>query len=72
MGLIRMKESIAGVIYDFGRAEPFAPFTIRFASGQRFEIKSRDYYRPGTGESVRFPKTTIGDRLGRIGQTAMN
>ena len=42
-----MKESLAGVIYDLVRAEDFAPFIIHFASGQRFEIKSRDHIGVG-------------------------
>jgi hypothetical protein len=39
----KMKESLAEDIYDLVRAEPFVPFSIHFASGQRFEIKSRDH-----------------------------
>ena len=37
-----MKESLAKTLYDLVRAEQFVPFSILFASGQRFEIKSRE------------------------------
>jgi hypothetical protein len=38
-----MKESLAKTRYDLMRAEQFVPFSILFASGQRFEIKSREH-----------------------------
>ena len=38
-----MKESLAKTLYDWVRAEEFVPFSILFASGQRFEIKSREH-----------------------------
>jgi hypothetical protein len=38
-----MKESLAKTLYDLVRAEQFVPFSILFASGQRFEIKSREH-----------------------------
>jgi hypothetical protein len=30
-------------LYDFERAKEFAPFSIVFANGQRYEIKTRDH-----------------------------
>jgi hypothetical protein len=38
-----MEESLAETLYDVVRAEQFVPFSILFASGQRFKIKSRDH-----------------------------
>jgi hypothetical protein len=42
-----MKESLAKNLYDLVRAEQFVPFSILFASGQRFEIKSREHISLG-------------------------
>jgi hypothetical protein len=38
-----MEESLAETLYDLVRTEQFVPFSILFASGQRFKIKSRDH-----------------------------
>jgi hypothetical protein len=38
-----MKESLAATLYDLVRAEQFVPFSILFASGQRYEIKAREH-----------------------------
>jgi hypothetical protein len=51
-----MKESLAGVIYDLARAEQFVPFSILFASGQRFEIKSRNHIGLGPVNRSDFEK----------------
>lgn len=42
-----MKESLAKNLYDFVRTEQFVPFSILFASGQRFEINSREHISLG-------------------------
>ncbi len=36
-------ESLAETLYDLMRAEQFVPFCILFASGKRFEIKTREH-----------------------------
>ena len=38
-----MEESLAETLYDLVRTEQFVPFSILFASGRRFKIKSRDH-----------------------------
>ncbi len=38
-----LKETLAKTLYDLVRAEQFVPFSILFASGQRFEIKTREH-----------------------------
>jgi hypothetical protein len=38
------------------RAEPFVPFTIHFASGQLFEIRSRDHIGIGPVSRSDFEK----------------
>jgi hypothetical protein len=38
-----MKESLAAALYDLARAEPFVPFRILYASGQRYDIKTREH-----------------------------
>ena len=38
-----MEESLAETLYDLVRAEQFVPFSIIFASGQQFKIKSRGH-----------------------------
>jgi hypothetical protein len=38
-----LKESLAKILYDLVRAEQFVPFSILFASWQRFEIKTREH-----------------------------
>jgi hypothetical protein len=38
-----LKESLAKTLYDLVRAPQFVPFSILFASGQRFEIKTREH-----------------------------
>jgi hypothetical protein len=38
-----MKESLATALYDLARAERFVPFHILFASGQRYDIKTREH-----------------------------
>jgi hypothetical protein len=42
-----MKESLAKTLYDLVRAEQFVPFSIIFASGQRYEIKTREHISLG-------------------------
>ena len=38
-----MKESLAATLYDLVRAEQFVPFSILLASGQPYEIKTREH-----------------------------
>jgi hypothetical protein len=42
-----MKESLAANLYDLVHAEPFVPFSILFASGKLFEIKTREHISLG-------------------------
>jgi len=42
-----MEESLAKTLYDLVRAEKFVPFSILFATGQRFEIKTREHISLG-------------------------
>ena len=42
-----LKESLPKTLYDLARAEQFMPFSIIFATGQRFEIKTRDHISLG-------------------------
>ena len=42
-----LKESLAETLYDFVRVKEFAPFSIVFANGQRYEIKTRDHISLG-------------------------
>lgn len=42
-----MKESLSTTLYDLVRAEQFVPFSMLFASGQRFEIKTREHISIG-------------------------
>ena len=38
-----MQETLAKTLYYLVRAERFVPFWLLFASGQRFEIKTREH-----------------------------
>jgi hypothetical protein len=38
-----LKESVAKTLYDLVRAKRFVPFSIVFANGQHYEIKTRDH-----------------------------
>ena len=42
-----LKESLPKTLYDLVRTEQFVPFSIVFATGQRFEIKTRDHISLG-------------------------
>ena len=42
-----LKESLPKNLYDLVRAEQFVPFSILFATGQRFEIKTREHISLG-------------------------
>jgi hypothetical protein len=42
-----LKESLSKTLYDLVRAEQFVPFSMVFATGQRFEIKTRDHISLG-------------------------
>jgi len=42
-----LKESLPKTLYDLLRAEQFVPFSILFATGQRFEIKTREHISVG-------------------------
>src|SRR6516164_8965469 len=42
-----MEESLPKTLYDLVRAEQFVPFSILFATGQRFEIKTREHISLG-------------------------
>ena len=44
-----MKESLATKLYDLVHAERFIPFSILFAGGKLFEIKTREHIE-GTRE----------------------
>jgi hypothetical protein len=44
-----LKESLATALYDLARAEPFVPFSILFASGQRYDIRTREHIGLGPG-----------------------
>jgi hypothetical protein len=55
------KESLPKTLYDLVRAEQFVPFSIVFAAGQRFEIKTREHISlgPVTRSDVEELKTLI-------------
>ena len=57
-----MEDSLAETLYDLVRTEQFVPFSILFASGQRFKIKSRDHIGlgPVNRSDVEKLKTVIG------------
>jgi hypothetical protein len=38
-----LKESLAKTLYDLVRAKESVPFSIVFANGQRFEIRTREH-----------------------------
>ncbi len=43
-----LKETLAKTpLYDLGAGEKFVPFSILFANGQRFEIKTREHISLG-------------------------
>jgi hypothetical protein len=42
-----LKEPLPETLYDLVRTEQFVPFSIVFATGQRFEIKTRDHISLG-------------------------
>jgi hypothetical protein len=56
-----LKESLPKTLYDLVRAEQFVPFSIVFAAGQRFEIKTREHISlgPVTRSDVEELKTLI-------------
>jgi hypothetical protein len=56
-----LKETLAKTLYDLVRAPQFVPFSILFASGQRFEIKTREHISlgPVSREDVEELKTLI-------------
>jgi hypothetical protein len=56
-----LKESLFKTLYDLVRTEQFVPFSLVFATGQRFEIKTRDHISlgPVNRSDVEEPKTLI-------------
>jgi len=59
-----LKESLAETLYDFVRVKEFAPFSIVFANGQRYEIKTRDHIGHGPREPLGPRRTEDADTLG--------